>query len=109
MEARKILTFDIATMSNATFSIGDFCKWGKVAITAEWSGLDKTDAVISFKIRNTSTLTWETIPLLQYTIVNAAGSQTLEHREFASAFVGIDIDKGTNTAGSIDFYVFQKD
>jgi len=110
MEARKVLIFDNATMANATYDLGNYSRWGKVGITLEWDSFDKTDAVVSFKIKNNAAqTTWETIPLLQYTIGAAAGTETLEHREFANARVAVDIDKGSNTTGELTIWIFQKD
>lgn len=109
MEAIKKLIFDIANTTPATFSLGNFSKWGKVAIYAEWTGVDTADVVLSFKQRANSSNTWNTVPLLQYTITATPGSQTLEHREFSSAFVGVDIDINTASTGTITIYVIQKD
>ena len=113
MEAIKKLIFDVASMSMATYLLGNFCKFNTVSITIEWDTIDTDTPVVKMVQKNKAGMgSWEDIPSMSYTILgntDGDGQYTLQHSQFGGALVGVNIDANTAATGTITIYVMGKD
>jgi len=99
---------DFSSMADLDISLGNYRGYYAVTVTAEWTGLSAADGTIEILERADSTLTWNTIPGLSFTMLADPGSQDFTDGAFHAGEIGVRIAKVSNAAGVVSFYVTAK-
>lgn len=104
---KKLCHFDFSVNTGGDFPIfGDFDKYYTAVLTFEWDSLSAADGAIGFLERPNNTTTWKEV--LSYTMVDATGSQSLQHGDYGENKIGYRITKGSVVSGTLTVYITAK-
>ena len=97
---------DVIPTGGGYYTLGNFSgtdpgKLSIVDIQVSWSGLDATNGLVTALQRHTSDLNWTKITYLTRNLNPADDSENLVIQDFSSGIVGLFINKGTATTGTI--------
>lgn len=101
---RKTYTIDLATASTGDISLDNYLHFEIINMQVSYDGVDKTDATLTFeKNDDPTTYAWTVESAITGNLdsITGTGMFNLDYTFFNSSYVGVYLDKGTATVGTI--------